>query len=66
MLFLPDERPRPGVFGCVLAETVLGTVMFRQASVQIVGLPDVEAPVRILDNVHKERQTPRVGLEPTT
>ncbi len=55
------------MLGGVLARIVFRIVVLAEATPQIVGLPDVETPRRLaLHDVDDERQTPRVGFEPTT
>ncbi len=65
MILRPDQLPRD-VLGRVLALGVRRIVVLVEAAIQIISLTDVESAVRILENIHVERQTPRVGLEPTT
>ena len=66
MRFGPNKGSFPSVLCRVFRLLVCGVVMLFDAAGQVLGLPDVEPTVWILDNVDKERQTPRVGLEPTT
>ena len=66
MLFKPDQFPRSRVLGRVFLFAVCRIVMLSNATLQILGLANVKPAIRILQNVRKKRQTPRVGLEPTT
>ncbi len=66
MRLLPNEGPWPGVLARVLRLVVGAVVVLFDAAGQVLGLPDVERAVGVFDNVDEERQSPRVGLEPTT
>ena len=64
---LVHQCPRPFLLARVLALTVLKCVVFGEPPIQIVRLAHTATARRtILDDVDEERQSPRVGLEPTT
>ena len=66
MLLGVNQTPRPGLFGGVFPYVVRRIVVLGNPPVEIIGLPDVELPVGVLQDINKEAQTPRGGLEPPT
>ena len=63
---LRPNKPPGAVLGSELRPARFGCRMIDQSLIEILGLPDVEPSLGVLQDVNEIRQPPRLGFEPRT